>query len=36
MGVTFENGYGSKSVFNIFFKRMEGITPKSWLKSNQI
>lgn len=36
LGIAYESGFNSKSVFNAFFKRSEGTTPKSWLRSNQI
>ncbi len=36
MGLAYDSGFNSKSVFNAFFKKIEGVTPKTWLKSNQI
>jgi TolB-like protein/AraC-like DNA-binding protein len=36
LGLAFESGFSSKSVFNSYFKKTEGITPKAWLKSKQI
>ncbi len=36
LGLAYESGFNSKSVFNTFFKRIEGMTPKAWLKSYQI
>jgi TolB-like protein/AraC-like DNA-binding protein len=36
LALAYESGFNSKSVFNGFFKKIEGMTPKSWLKSNQI
>ena len=36
LGLAYESGFNSKSVFNAFFKKIEGMTPKAWLKSNQI
>lgn len=33
LGLAYESGFNSKSVFNVFFKKMEGMTPKAWLKS---
>ena len=35
LGLAFESGFNSKSVFNAFFKKMEGISPSVWLKSVQ-
>lgn len=34
LGLAFESGFSSKTVFNAFFKKMEGVTPKSWVKSH--
>ncbi len=34
LGLAFESGFNSKTVFNAFFKKMEGVTPKSWVKSH--
>lgn len=36
LALAYESGFNSKSVFNTYFKKMEGMTPKAWLKSNQI
>ena len=35
LGLAYENGFNSKTVFNAFFKRNEGMTPKEWLKTQQ-
>lgn len=35
LGLAYQSGFNSKSVFNAYFKRVEGVTPKAWLKSNQ-
>lgn len=34
LGLAYESGFNSKTVFNTFFKKMEGTTPKAWVKSN--
>jgi AraC-like DNA-binding protein len=36
LALAYESGFNSKSVFNSFFKKIEGMTPKAWLRSNQI
>ncbi len=36
LAIAYESGFNSKSVFNAFFKKTEGMTPKAWLRSNQI
>jgi len=36
LGLAYESGFNSKTVFYAFFKKTEGMTPKVWLKSNQI
>jgi AraC-like DNA-binding protein len=28
----YESGFNSRTVFNAFFKKMEGVTPKAWVK----
>ena len=35
LGLAFESGFNSKSVFNTFFKRSEGVTPSQWIKNVQ-
>lgn len=35
LGLAYESGFNSKSVFNEFFKRATGLTPRAWLKSRQ-
>lgn len=34
LGLAYDSGFNSKSVFNTFFKKTEGTTPKAWLKAN--
>ncbi|MFZ6053062.1 helix-turn-helix domain-containing protein [Halocola ammonii] len=36
LALAYDSGFNSKTVFNSFFKKNEGMTPKAWLKSNQI
>ncbi len=35
LALAFDSGFNSKTVFNTFFKKVEGMTPKTWLRSNQ-
>jgi len=35
LGIAYECGFNSKSVFNDFFKKSEGVTPSAWLKSQK-
>lgn len=32
LGLAYDSGFNSKSVFNEFFKKQTGLTPKAWLK----
>ena len=34
LGLAYDSGFNSKSVFNTYFKKVEGITPSQWVKSN--
>lgn len=31
LGLAYESGFNSKTVFNAFFKKMEGLTPSAWV-----
>jgi TolB-like protein/AraC-like DNA-binding protein len=33
LGLAYESGFNSKTVFNTFFKKAEGTTPAGWIKS---
>lgn len=33
LGLAYDSGFNSKTVFNTYFKKETGITPKAWLKS---
>lgn len=35
LGIAYESGFNSKTVFNSFFKRLEGMTPSKWVKLNR-
>ncbi|MCT4666079.1 MAG: helix-turn-helix domain-containing protein [Flavobacteriales bacterium] len=35
LGLAFESGYNSKSVFNTFFKKKENMSPSQWVKSHK-
>jgi len=34
LGLAYDSGFNSKSVFNTYFKKTEGLTPSQWVKSN--
>lgn len=34
LGLAFDSGFNSKSVFNTYFKKTENMTPRAWLKAN--
>jgi TolB-like protein/AraC-like DNA-binding protein len=34
LGLAYDSGFNSKSVFNTYFKKAEGMTPSQWVKSN--
>lgn len=35
LGMAYESGFNSKTVFNAFFKKTEGVTPSAWKKKAQ-
>jgi len=35
LALAYESGFNSKTVFNSFFKKIEGTTPRKWVKANQ-
>ncbi|WP_282056301.1 helix-turn-helix domain-containing protein [Maribacter luteus] len=34
LGLAYDSGFNSKTVFNTFFKKETGMTPKQWVKAN--
>lgn len=35
LGLAYESGFNSKTVFNTFFRKSEGMTPSTWVKSHK-
>ena len=35
LGIAYESGFNSKTVFNAFFKKMMGMTPRTWVKTKR-
>ncbi len=35
LSIAYESGFNSKSVFNPYFKKMTGMTPRAWVKAQQ-
>ena len=35
LGLAYDSGFNSKSVFNTYFKKVEGITPSQWIKNQK-
>lgn len=36
LGLAYESGFNSKTVFNAFFKKTEGVTPRTWVKAARL
>ncbi|SDW33122.1 TolB amino-terminal domain-containing protein [Lutibacter oricola] len=36
LGLAYDSGFNSKSVFNTYFKKVEGITPSQWVKNQSL
>jgi TolB-like protein/AraC-like DNA-binding protein len=36
LGLAYDSGFNSKSVFNEFFKKSTGLTPRAWVKSREV
>ncbi|MFY0713018.1 helix-turn-helix domain-containing protein [Seonamhaeicola sp. NFXS20] len=34
LGLAYDSGFNSKSVFNTYFKKIENTTPRAWMKAN--
>lgn len=34
LGLAYDSGFNSKSVFNTYFKKIEDVTPRAWMKTN--
>ena len=36
LGLAYDSGFNSKTVFNAFFKKSEGVTPRAWVKTARL
>lgn len=36
LGLAYDSGFNSKSVFNTYFKKIEGVTPRAWMTANSV
>ena len=36
LGLAYDSGFNSKTVFNTYFKKIEGVTPRAWMKANSL
>ncbi|ASO07747.1 invasion protein regulator [Arenibacter algicola] len=36
LGLAYDSGFNSKTVFNTYFKKIEGVTSRAWMKANSL
>ncbi len=36
LGLAYDSGFNSKSVFNTYFKKIEDVTPRAWMRANSL